>query len=188
MPTIKDVARRAGVSVSTVSRVLNHHPYVTDDLVHRVMDSIEELNYRPSRVAQRLRSINSQLVGVIFSDITNPFYIHTLRGIENIFSQQGMSVLISNADADQDLETSFIQLMITEGIAGLIVAPTREESQAITNAVHEGLPVVVIDRQMKNIDVDTVLVDNFRGSLVAIEHLIANGHEAPAARCSPATF
>jgi DNA-binding LacI/PurR family transcriptional regulator len=176
MSTIRDVARRAGVSVSTVSRVLNHRPHVNSDLTERVLLAIDELNYRPSRVAQRLRATHSKLVGVIFSDISNPFYIHVLRGIEHVLSLSGSSVLIGNADANTDRETSFIRLMQTEDVAGLIIAPTREDSPALADAIEEGLAVVVIDRQMRNTDVDTVLVDNFQGSLEAIHHLIQLGH------------
>jgi DNA-binding LacI/PurR family transcriptional regulator len=177
MPTIKDVAKKAGVSVSTVSRVLNGYPHITDDVSRRVLDAVEELDYRPNRVAQRLRATHSQLVGVIFSDITNPFYIHVLRGIEHIFSQRRMSVLISNADADPQLEEYFIRLMQTEGIAGLIIAPTTEDSPALVSAIYQGLPVVVIDRRMSRGEVDTVLVDNFKGALLAIQHLIRLGHQ-----------
>ncbi|MEW6578030.1 MAG: LacI family DNA-binding transcriptional regulator [Chloroflexota bacterium] len=176
MPTIKDVAKRAGVSVTTVSRVLNHHPHVTGELTERVLAAIDELNYRPSRVAQRLRATHSRLVGVVFSDITNPFYIHVLRGIEHVLSLGGSSVLIGNADANTDREASFIRLMQTEDVAGLIIAPTREDSPALASAIQEGLAVVVIDRRMRNVEVDTVVVNNFEGSLKAIHHLIQLGH------------
>lgn len=177
MPTIKDVAQRAGVSVSTVSRVLNSRPYVAEELAQRVLQAIDELNYRPSRVAQRLRATDSRLIGVIFSDITNPFYIHVLRGIEHLLSHQGFSVLIGNADADQEREDAFLRLMQLEAIDGLIIAPTREDSLAIAEIVESGLPVVVIDRRVSTTDVDTVLTNNFSGSLRAIQHLIALGHQ-----------
>lgn len=175
MPTIKDVANRAGVSISTVSRVLNHNP-VTAELEQRVLKAIDELNYHPSRVAQRMRATHSKLVGVIFSDITNHFYIHVLRGIEHVLSQNGTSILIGNADANTDLEASFIRLMQTEDVAGLIIAPTREESAALGSAIRDGLKTVVIDRRMRNEEVDTVVVNNFEGTYKAIHHLIQLGH------------
>lgn len=176
MPTIKDVAKRAGVSVSTVSRVLNHHPHVADDVFQRVTDAITELDYSPSRVAQRLRATASQLIGVIFSDISNPFYIDVLRSIEHTLSQQGMSVLISNADSDPAREETFIRIMLNENIAGLIIAPTKEDVPALAAVARSGVPTVVVDRRLANLEVDTVLVDNFRGALTAIQHLIALGH------------
>ena len=177
MPTIKDVARHAGVSITTVSRILNHHPYVADDLRDRVEKAIDELGYRPSRVAQRLRATESNLVGVIFSDIANQFYIEALRGIEQTLSQQGMSVLISNADSDQKREEYFINLMQMEDVAGLIIAPTKEDSPALVTAHSLGLPIVVIDRRMLNMEVDTILADNFNGTLRAIHHLVQLGHK-----------
>lgn len=177
MPTIVDVAKRAGVSVSTVSRVLNNHPSVGVEVRQRVNDVIRELQYEPSRVAQRMRATSSRLVGVIFSDITNPFYIDVLHSIEHTLSQQGMSVLISNADSDEDREANFVRIMLNENIAGLIIAPTKENVPALAAAAHDGLPIVVIDRRLSNVDVDTVLVDNFQGALTAIQHLIELGHE-----------
>jgi DNA-binding LacI/PurR family transcriptional regulator len=176
MTTIKDVAKCAGVSVSTVSRVLNGHPYVTYEVRRRVLDAIRELNYHPSRVAQRLRATDSRLVGVIFSDITNPFYINVLHSIELVFSQHDLSVLIGNANGKPDLEASFVRLMQTEGVAGLIIAPTDEDAPALAKAVQNGLPIVVVDRRMNNIDLDTVLANNFAGARQAVEHLIRLGH------------
>jgi DNA-binding LacI/PurR family transcriptional regulator len=176
MTTIKDVAKRAGVSVSTVSRVLNGHPYVTDQVRRQVLEAIRELNYHPSRVAQRLRATDSRLVGVIFSDITNSFYINVLLGVELAFSQHDLSILIGNANSNPDLEASFVRLMQTEGVAGLIIAPTEEDAPALAQAVQDGLPIVVVDRRMNNIDVDTVLANNFKGARQAIEHLIRLGH------------
>lgn len=177
MPTITDVAKRAGVSVSTVSRVLNNHPNVGAEVRQRVNDVIRELQYEPSRVAQRMRATSSRLVGVIFSDITNPFYIDVLHSIEHTLSQQGISVLISNADSDEEREANFLRIMLNENIAGLIIAPTKENVPALAAAARGGLPIVVIDRRLSNIEVDTVLVDNFQGALTAIQHLIRLGHE-----------
>ncbi|MBN1285530.1 MAG: LacI family DNA-binding transcriptional regulator [Anaerolineae bacterium] len=176
MATIKDVAKRAGVSLSTVSRVLNGHPYVADELRSRVLDAIEALNYRPNRVAQRLRAARSHLVGVIFSDVKNPFYTLVLSGIEHILSEQGLSVLISNSNTNQDREDNFTALMLAEEVAGLIVAPVQEDSPVLAEVVQNGLPVAVIDRRMCGLSVDTVLADNQSGACMAIRHLIQLGH------------
>lgn len=185
MPTIKDVARHAGVSITTVSRILNNQPYVAEELRQRVLKSIDELGYRPSRVAQRLRATASSLVGVIFSDIANPFYIESLRGIEQVLSQHGMSVLIGNANSDPKREEAFIHLMQMEGVAGLIIAPTKEDSPVLAHTSDLGLPVVVIDRRMVNMQVDAVLADNFKGSWLAIQHLVQLGHQRIAVVSGP---
>lgn len=176
MTTIKDVAKHAGVSPATVSRVLNRHPYVADDVRDRVLDAIEALGYRPNRVAQRLRSAQSRVVGVIFSDINNPFYTVALSGMEAAFSKEHLSVLIGNTNIDQNRENDLIELMRTEEVAGLIIAPVKETSPVLMRIVREGLPVVVIDRRMQDQELDTVLADNFSGVRSAIAHFIRLGH------------
>ena len=177
MTTIKDVARKAGVSLATVSRVLNGHPYVADDVRRRVLDAIEALNYRPSRVAQRLRAPQSRLIGVIFSDIKNPFYTLALGGMEQVLSEQGLSLLIGNAHSDQAREDNLIALMKAEDVAGLIIAPVREDSAVLAEIAQSGLPVVVVDRNLSHLGIDTVLADNRMGAFSAIRYLIQLGHE-----------
>lgn len=175
-PTISDVARTAGVSVPTVSRVLNDRSNVAPDLVAKVKAAIKALDYQPSRAARRLRSDNSPLIGVVFSDISNPFYINVLKGIEHVLSRAGISLLISNADADPKREAEMLRVMRAEDVAGIIIAPSREESRELAAAVANGLPVVVFDRRMTDCDVDTVVGDGFAGARRAVNHLIDLGH------------
>jgi DNA-binding LacI/PurR family transcriptional regulator len=177
MTTIKDVAQKAGVSLATVSRVLNGHPYVADDVRSRVLDAIEALNYRPSRVAQRLRAPQSRLIGVIFSDIKNPFYTLALTGMEQVLSEQGLSLLIGNANSNRDREDNILALMKAEDVAGLVIAPVCEDSAVLAEIVQSGLPVVVIDRNLSSLAVDTVLADNRMGAYTAIRHLVQLGHQ-----------
>lgn len=176
MVTIKDVANKAQVSPATVSRVMNDQPHVAEHIRERVLQAIRDLNYRPNRTAQRLRSAESHLVGVILSDIKNPFYTLVLGGVENILSEKGFSVLICNSHMDQGRENDFIKLMLAEGVAGLIVAPTKETSDNLAEAVKNGLPLVVIDRRMTRPKTDVVLADNQNGARLAIQHLLELGH------------
>lgn len=176
MVTIKDVASKANVSPATVSRVINDQPHVAEHIRERVLQAINDLNYRPNRTAQRLRAANSHLVGVILSDIKNPFYTLALSGIESILAQKGLSVLICNSDTDQFRENDFIKLMLAEGVAGLIVAPAKESSDALAEAVKNGLPLVIIDRRMSRPKTDVVLADNQNGARLAIQHLLQLGH------------
>jgi DNA-binding LacI/PurR family transcriptional regulator len=176
MVTIKDVASRAQVSPATVSRVINHQPHVAQPIRERVLQAISDLNYRPNRTAQRLRAANSSLIGVILSDIKNPFYTLALSGIENVLSKQGLSILICNSSMDQARENDFITLMLAEGVAGLIVAPAKESSDALADAVRDGLPLVVIDRRMSRPQTDVVLADNRSGARLAVQHLLKLGH------------
>lgn len=177
MATIKDVAERAGVSVPTVSRVLNNHPTVAKDLARRVRAAIKALDYRPSRAAQRLRTQDSRLVGVVFSDISNPFYINVLKGIEDVLSHENMSLLISNADSDPTREAELIRLIRSEHVSGLIIAPTHEVSPTIKAVIDEKVPVAIIDRRMRDCEADTVYADGKAGAYQAVNHLIGLGHE-----------
>lgn len=186
MANIKDVAKKAGVSPATVSRVINGQPYVGDDVRARVQDAIRELRYRPNRVAQRLRAAKSHLVGVILSDIRNPFYTMALEGIEQILSAQGMSVLICNAGIKPERENDFIKLMQAEGVSGIIIAPRRETSDVLNEAVNDGLPVVVIDRRMTKPMTDVVLADNHNGARLAVQHFIEHGYRRIATVAGPA--
>lgn len=177
MATIKDVAKRAGVSPATVSRVVNNQPYVAEDLRQRVLTAIQALDYHPNRVAQRLRAEKSHLVGVIMSDIKNPFYTLALGGLEQVLSQQSLSVLICNSNMSQERENDFISLMLSEGVAGMIIAPVKEKSDTLMEAGKNGLPIVAIDRRIKNPKVDIVLADNFRGAYRAIQRFVQLGHK-----------
>lgn len=185
MANIKDVAKKAGVSPATVSRVINGQPYVADSIRERVLDAIRELQYHPNRVAQRLRAAKSHLVGVVLSDIRNPFYTMALEGIEQVLSAQGLSVLICNSATRPEKENDFITLMLAEEVAGIIIAPTREQSAALANAVNSGLPVVVFDRRMSSPVTDTVLADNEYGARLAVQHFIQQGHRRIASLSGP---
>ncbi|MCC6805259.1 MAG: LacI family DNA-binding transcriptional regulator [Anaerolineae bacterium] len=165
------------MSPATVSRVVNGQPYVAEDLRQRVLSAIQALDYHPNRVAQRLRAEKSHLVGVIMSDVKNPFYTLALGGLEQVLSQQSLSVLMCNSNSSQERENDFISLMLAEGVAGLIIGPVKEKSDALTEAGKKGLPIVVIDRRIKNPRVDVVLADNYRGAYRAIQRFVQLGHE-----------
>jgi DNA-binding LacI/PurR family transcriptional regulator len=124
-----------------------------------------------------LRGQDSRIVGVLFSDISNPFYINVLKGIEYVLSREGVSLLISNADGDAAREASMVRVMRAEDVAGIIVAPAQEASLALKSAVAEGLPVVVFDRRMRDMEVDTVVADGLGGAIRAVSHLVSLGHK-----------
>ncbi len=175
-PTIQDVANDAGVSPATVSRVLNNYPYIREAVRRHVLDVIARLGYEPNRVAQRLRATHSRVIGIVVTDITNPFFNTIMASIESFFFDQGFSVLMSNTNANPQKELEYLSMMENEGVAGLIIAPSSENVDSVARLAEEGMPVVVIDRRMTNARVDTVLADNVTGARVAVEHLIALGH------------
>jgi DNA-binding LacI/PurR family transcriptional regulator len=178
MSGLKEVARRAGVSISTVSRVLNQPELVNEQTNLRVRQVIEELGYRPSRVARRLRleSGRANLVGLIIPDMQNPFFAEIARGVEDVAQKRGYAVFVGNSDEDAAKEQQYLDVMQAESVDGIIVPPSSEDDRAIPAVAASGLPVVCVDRRLTHSAVDTVVVDNVRGASDAVEHLIRLGH------------
>jgi DNA-binding LacI/PurR family transcriptional regulator len=177
MPTkIEDVAQRAGVSTATVSRVLSGKPYVSEDLRTRVLAAAQELDYRPSRVARSLREKRSRIIGLIISDIQNPFFTAIVRAVEDGAYASGHAVFLCNTDEDEVKETLYIDLMLAEQVAGVILSSTTGRNPAYNHLMQAGIPVVAIDRRVYNVPLDTVLVDNIDATRRAVEHLISQGH------------
>lgn len=187
MPTtIKDVAQKAGVSSATVSRVLSGKPHVRSVLMKRVMAAAEELGYRPSRVARSLREKRSWIIGLIISDIMNPFFTSLVRAVEDVALKRGYTVFLCNSDEDIDKENEYLAVLEDERIAGLLITPTLEQGCRCRNLSQIGIPVVAFDRRMTDMDVDTVIVDNVSGAYEAVCHLIDQGHTRIAAATATA--
>jgi len=174
--TGKDVAQLAGVSVATVSRALNNLPDVSDDTRAKVLWAAEQLGYRPSRVARRLRVQVSQILGLIVSDVANPFFPSVVRGIEDVAHAHGYTLLLCNSDEDPAKESLYADVLLAEKVAGVITVPTREDSLAYKSLSSHGIPIVVMDRRLRVLDVDTVLVENRKGAYAGVQHLIQLGH------------
>jgi DNA-binding LacI/PurR family transcriptional regulator len=176
-PNILEVARQAGVSPATVSRVLNNYPHIREEVRRKVTDAIAELGYEPNRVAQRLRGSHSHLIGIIVTDITNPFFNTIMASMEDVFFNAGFSVLMSNITADPQKESAYLSMMENEEVDGLVIAPTSENVDRIVELADAGMPIVIIDRRMTSGRVDMVLADNIAGARSAVEHLIRLGHK-----------
>lgn len=175
MASIKDVADRAGVSTATVSRVLAHKPHIREAIRQRVLAAVEELNYRPNRVARSLRAQRSNAIGLVVSDIQNPFFTAVSRAVEDMAYQHEMSVLLCNTDENPAKEAMYLDLMRDERVAGIILSPTLRAAETFGEIVGLGIPLVVIDRRVSGADVDSVLLDNVEAAYRIVEHLIAHG-------------
>jgi len=176
--TIKDVASYAGVSKATVSRVLNNHAYVADDVRTRVQQAVDTLGYHPSRAARRLRANSSDILGLIIPDIENPLFQSLVRGVEDTAYAQQMNVVLCNTDDIPDKQKVYLRLMQAEQAAGVIVVPTHPDDRAVLEPVREaGMPIILLDREVANFEVDTVKVDNVHGAYVATRHLILLGYK-----------
>jgi LacI family fructose operon transcriptional repressor len=175
MASIKDVAEAADVSTATVSRVLSNGQHVRPEVRARVMAAVERLGYRPNLVARSLRSQQSNTIGLIVSDVRNPFFTSISRAVEDTAYEQGFSVLLCNTDENPEKETIYLNLMRDENVAGILVSPTRQTVARFTSS-NLNIPTVVIDRSMPDVDVDVVLLDNVDAAYRLTTHLIENGY------------
>lgn len=176
MASIKDVAESAGVSTATVSRVLSDKPHVRPEIRERVMAAIDALSYRPNRVARSLRVQKTNIIGLIVSDIRNPFFTSVSRAVEDVAYENGLNLFLCNADENPQKEAMYLELMHDENVAGVILSPTRQTADNFKQAVKLGVPLVVIDRQVRGAEVDSVLIDNEASAARLVDHLIADGH------------
>ncbi|ACZ43203.1 transcriptional regulator, LacI family [Thermobaculum terrenum ATCC BAA-798] len=173
---ISDVAKKAGVSTATVSRVLSGKTTVDPILRDRVLKAVEETGYKPDRVARSLRKRQSSIIGLIISDIQNPFFISLVRAVEDVAQKHGYIVMLGNADEDERKEREYIQVMISERVAGVIVSPSREYNDPCEDLVRAKIPLVLVDRRVPGLDVDTIVVNNTWAAQQLVMHLIEHGH------------
>lgn len=182
MASIKDVARAAGVSTATVSRVLSNGAHVRPEVRKRVMEAVEQLAYRPNLLARSLRSQQSNTIGLIVSDIRNPFFTSMSRAVEDTAYEQGFSLVLCNTDENPEKEAIYLNLMHDENVAGVIFSPTRQTAANFT-ALKITFPMVIVDRSLQDTDVDAVLLDNVDAAYRLTTHLIENGYRQLAALC-----
>lgn len=185
MTTIQEVARRAGVSPATVSRVLNGNERVHPDLVHRVRDAVANLGYQPNGMARNLRRSESTLWAVIVSDVSNPFFTSMVRGIEDIAQDLGYSVVLCNSDESQAKEAGYLAAAVASRMAGVIISPASTPDTDVSGLVSHGIPVVAVDRRVGGTEVDSVLADNEPAARTATEHLLDMGYRRIACITGP---
>ncbi|MEH7461356.1 LacI family DNA-binding transcriptional regulator [Bacillus thuringiensis] len=174
MSTIKDVAKLAGVSVATVSRVLNQNGYVHEDTLQKVKRAIELLDYKPSAVARSLNNKSSRLIGLIVPNIVNPFFPEIARAVEDVAHKQGYTVVLCNSDENLEKEKQYIDVLMQNNVDGFIVATSPQNSG---NYMNVKVPIIAIDRMFHE-RIPTVYADNYAGSKQATELLLAKGCQA----------
>jgi DNA-binding LacI/PurR family transcriptional regulator len=176
--TIDDVAKYAGVSTATVSRVINDNYPVSDELRQQVQSAIAALGYQPDRAARRLRANSSEILGIIIPDIQNPYFTSVVRGIEDMAYTHQMNVLLCNTDDDPLKQENYLRVLRAERAAGVVLAASFGiRAEAIQELQNAGIPIVLIDRLVPNLEIDAVLVDNVQGSYMATLHLVDLGHQ-----------
>ncbi|MDS4021071.1 MAG: LacI family DNA-binding transcriptional regulator [Candidatus Competibacter sp.] len=175
MAQIKDVAKQAGVSVASVSRVLAGHAGVSESTRQRVLEAVQALDYRPDLAARRLRSRRTDTIGLIVSDIRNPFFTEVSRAVEDMAYQNRMRVILCNADEDPDKEALYLDLMRDENVSGVILSPTLP-TLARFRPRDYSFPVVLVDRCDRDTAADAVVLDNVDSAYRLTSHLIEQGH------------
>ena len=178
MASLQEVAKRARVSIATVSRVLNKSDKVVPATRTVVERALRDLGYRPSRVARRLRMKDGRahLVGLIIPDIQNPFYAEIARGVEDAAYASKYALILCNSDESLDKERFYLDVMRDESVDGLVLPPFNDTDEAVLDMINTGMPVVCVDRSLAKGTTDLVEVDNYRGALDAVNHLLDRGH------------
>lgn len=174
--TISDVAKRAGVSPVTVSRVLNNATNVSETTRIKVQQAIAELGYVPSSVAQSLRSKRTNTIALIVPDIQNPFWTTAARGVEDAAQSQGYSVFLCNTDESRRKQLHYLGVVISQRVDGVIIAPYDTDAENLAPLRRRNIPTVLIDRYVEGWDVDTVVGDSRAGARAIVKHLIDLGH------------
>lgn len=180
---ISDVAREAGVSVATVSRALNNHPSVNAEFAKRAREAATKLGYRPNGIARSLRRQSTDVLALIISDVSNPFFTAITRGVEDVAQRNGYSVLLCNADEDSKKEAAYLLVAEQQQVAGVILSP-HSAGTDVSRLRAANIPLVVIDRPLEE-RVDSVMVRSMDGAKLATEHLIDEGWERPACITGP---
>jgi DNA-binding LacI/PurR family transcriptional regulator len=176
--TRNDVARHAGVSTATVSYVVNNGPRpVSKEMRQKVLDAIKELGYQPSQIARSLKTKRSTTIGVIISDILNPVLSAIAKSIEDAILPMGYNMILCNSDEDPERELTFLRMLYSKQVDGIILLPTGKNIDFITTLGEKiKMPIVLIDRLIEGLTYDNVLFDNISGTYELTRHLINLGH------------
>ena len=180
--SLKDIAEAAGVSTALVSFVLNgkRKEYrVGEETAQRILKIANDMNYQPNLAAKSLRSGKTKTIGLVVSDISNPFFSQLARVLEDEAAKQNYTVLFGSSDENKDKMNSLVGNLINKGVDGLIIVPCEGSERIIASLVYDNVPIVLFDRYFSDINVSYVALNNFNASYVLTKHLIEVGYNAP---------
>ena len=175
--TIKDIAREAGVSIATVSNVINKKDFVSEEIKKKVNEVILKYNYRTNFSASILRKKVSKLIGIIIPDSANLVFSQIGKEIENYLSKYNYNVVICNSNYDLKKDIEHIDVLISRNIDGLIIVPSREDIGIFKNIISESIPIVVIDREIEGLRADFVMSNDYNVMIEIIDYLADLGHK-----------
>ena len=185
MSTIRDVAKRAGVSPMTVSRVINRSGYISQETRERVESAIAEIGYIPNTLARSLRFKKTKMLALILTDITNPFFTTLARGVQDAASAQGFSVILCNTDESEAEQAEHLTALVQKRVDGVLLVPASNSAEPVTFLRDQKVPVVVLDRRVPDCSVDSVRCDSEGGAYELIRLLIQLGHRRIAVLSGP---
>lgn len=177
--TIKEVAKKAGVSISTVSRVLNSRDnrYIRERTRNKVMQAVKELNYKPDRRAQSLRGIATKIIGLVIPNRLNPYFEQIAQAIEEVCFNEGYGILLCNSNNNPERESIYLDLLERQKVDGIIISTVGLTKERFNELINRGTPVVLIDEDVPGVDAPAVFANNYMGGCQAAQHLIELGHK-----------
>ncbi|MFJ9779817.1 LacI family DNA-binding transcriptional regulator [Amycolatopsis sp. NPDC101161] len=176
MVGIKDVAKRAGVSIGTVSNVVNRPHVVAAATRNRVLSVIEELGYVRDESARQLRAGRSRIMGLLVLDLGNPFFVDVARGAEQAAHAEGLNIITCNSGQRSDLEASYLAMFAEQRVRGVLLSPVGTSGEALRAFRRSGTPYVFVDRKAPTSEASSVAVDDIAGGALAARHLLETGH------------
>ena len=182
---MRDVAECAGVSVTTVSHVINNTRSVKPSTRQKVEEAMHSLGYQPNVLARSLRKGETLTIGIILPDNTNPYFAELVRGIEDSSFSQGYSVILCNSDNDLKKERLYTNVLLEKQVDGIIMVAAGSSGENIHHLQVRGVPLVLVDRRVPDIEADYVFADNQQGGFLAANHLVDLGHRAIACIAGP---
>jgi LacI family transcriptional regulator len=177
MTNIKDVAKRAGVSVGTVSNVLNSLSTVSQENVGKVQGAIKELDFKPSRIAASLSNKKTSNIGLIIPDIASPYYADLIKGISDSIEAKGYNIFLCGSNDNLEKESKIINDLLSLWIDGIIIVPVYERSSDIDLINNIKIPTVLVNREIQGLTRDLCIFNNFKGAYDATKYLIDNNHK-----------
>jgi LacI family transcriptional regulator len=173
---IREVAKRAGVSLGTVSNVLNRPEIVAEETRQRVLQVIEEIGFVRNGSARQLRAGRSQHIGLVVLDVANPFFTEVARGVEDLANEKGYVVILCNSDDSVEKESHYLHVLTEQRTQGVLITPVQSDASYLQQLRQHGTAVVLLDRPSRSKDLCSVSVDDVRGGELAAAHLLEQGH------------
>jgi LacI family transcriptional regulator len=173
--SVKDVAARAGVSIGTVSNVMNRPDKVSEATVQRVQRAIDELGFVRNDAARQLRAGRSRAIGLVILDVGNPFFTDLARGAEDRAAESGLSIILGNSDERAARETTYLELFEEQRVHGVLISPFGDITERLHRLRDRGIPAVLVDRTSVDLSFSSVSVDDVAGGELAVQHLISQG-------------